>query len=443
MTTEKPEVADRRELQLSASDPLRLRTRVAGIFLFLPLLVQLKFDKLVRSADYPGTEMVPADAALLSLLALKLLDKERRSHIDDFNCDEALGLFAGLNVMPQKSFTADYSYRTQRTHQQQLLQGWIENLSPILMPQAESFSLDFHPIVHRGDDNELENHYLPLRGKAGPSVQTFFAQEQKRRVLCYANANLTRAEQSGEWMRFVEFWRNLTGENPKWLYFDSKLVPYSELSRVNQQGISFVTIRRRGTSLLRGINQLPAEQWTSAVIDIPKRRHQRIEYVDQTITLRDYEGDIRQIAARGMGRAQPSLFLSNNFDVTPRELIMNYARRNGIEDSLGTSVNFFHLDCLSSEVRLNVDLDVTMTVLANGCYRWLGSQLSGFEQTKPKSLYRKFIETSGTVEVASDRRLVVTFDRRSHNPILREAKLDVNSPPIPWLQNHRVEFHYS
>lgn len=443
MRAEKPEVADRRELQLSASDPLRLRTRVAGIFLFLPLMVHLKFDKLVRAADYPGTEMVPADAALLSLLALKLLDKERRSHIDDFNFDEALGLFAGLNRMPKKSFTADYSYRTERTHQQQLLQGWIETLSPILMPQAESFSLDFHPIPHRGNDNELENHYLPLRGKAGPSVQTFFAQEQKSRVLCYANANLTRAEQSGELMRFVEFWRNLTGEDPKWLYFDSKLVPYSELSRVNQQGVHFVTIRRRGRSLLRRINQLPAETWTSAVIDIPKRRHQRIEYVDETIKLRDYEGDIRQIAARGMGREQPSLFLSNNFDATPRELIMNYARRNGIEDGLGTSVNFFHLDCLSSEVRLNVDLDVTMTVLANGCYRWLASQLRGFAQTKPKSLYRKFIETSGTVEVASDRRLVVTFDRRSHNPILREAKLDADSPPIPWLQNHRVEFRYS
>jgi hypothetical protein len=41
---------------------------------------------------------------LLSLLALKLLDKERRSHIDDFNTDEVLGLFAGLNVLPKKSF---------------------------------------------------------------------------------------------------------------------------------------------------------------------------------------------------------------------------------------------------------------------------------------------------------------------------------------------------
>ena len=37
---------------------------------------------------------------------------------------------------------------------------------------------------------------------------------------------------------------------------------------------------------------------------------------------------------------------------------------------------------------------------------------------------------------------VVTFDRRSHNPILREAALDRDSPPIPWLRNYRVEFAY-
>ena len=37
----------------------------------------------------------------------------------------------------------------------------------------------------------------------------------------------------------------------------------------------------------------------------------------------------------------------------------------------------FHLDCLASEVRLNVDLDAAMTVIANGCYRWLGSKLRG------------------------------------------------------------------
>ena len=82
---------------------------MAGIFLFLPLLTRLRFDTLVQQAAYPGSRMVPATAALLSLLTLKLLDKERRSHISDFNFDEALGLFAGLNVLPKKSYATDYS----------------------------------------------------------------------------------------------------------------------------------------------------------------------------------------------------------------------------------------------------------------------------------------------------------------------------------------------
>jgi hypothetical protein len=86
--------------------------------LFLPLLAQVGFDRLVNDAGYPGSKKIPATRALLSLLTLKLLDKERRSHINDFNFDEALGLFAGLNILPKKSFATDYSYRTQRTHQE-------------------------------------------------------------------------------------------------------------------------------------------------------------------------------------------------------------------------------------------------------------------------------------------------------------------------------------
>jgi hypothetical protein len=421
---------------------MRLRTRTAGLFLFVPLLARLQFDRLVRDAGYPGSAMVPADAALLSLLALKLLDKERRTHIDDFNFEPALGMFAGLNVLPKKSFASDYSYRTHREHQQQLLTGWVGQLAPLLMPQAKAFSLDFHPIPYRGEQAELENHYIPCRGQASPSVQSFFAHDHDQHVFCYANANLVRDEQAAEVLQFVDFWYGLTGQNPQWLYFDSKLTTYAELSRLNEREIFFATIRRRGPALLRRLLARPAGDWTGAVIDIPKRRHQRIRYLEELVSLPEYQGRVRQIAVTGLGREQPTLFLTNHFEVSPREVIRHYARRNGIEDGLGTNVNFFHLDCLSSDVRLNVDLDVTLTVLANGCYRWLASRLKGFTKAKPKQLYRKFVETAGQVEVTSDGRLLVTFERRCHNPILREAGLDQDSPPIPWLKNYRIAFAY-
>jgi hypothetical protein len=404
-------------------------------------LARLGFDRLVTEAGYPGSEMIPAAAALLSLLALKPLDKERRSHIDDFNCDEALGLVAGLNVPPRKSFATAYSYRAVREQQRGLWQGWVKALAPVIFPKPDGFSLDFHPIPFRGDPTALDRHYLPLRGKAGPSVLTSFALEQKSRCLCYANANLTRGDQHGELMRFVESWHEVTGSDPRWLDFDSKVVDYPELSRVNRREIHLVTIRRRGAAIVRRLKRPPASAWKGAVIDIPKRCHPHIGYIEEVVRLRGDEGPIRQIAATGLGPDRPTLFLSNDFEETPRELIIRYAGRNRVEGGLGASVNFFHLDCLASEVRLNVDLDAALTVIANGCDRWLASRLNGFEKADPKQLYRKFVETAGAVTSEHDR-LAVRFDRRCHNPILREAALDHDPTPIPWLGQRKLEFTY-
>jgi hypothetical protein len=415
---------------------------LAGAFLFLPLLARLRLDQLVERAGYPGSAMIPAPAALLSLLALKLLDKERRSHVNDFNFDEALGLFAGLNVLPKKSFLTEYSYRSVRSQQRTLLAGWVAGLSGLLFEQAQTFSLDFHPIPYRGEAAGLERHYLPRQGKAKLSVLSFFALEQDSRVLCYANANLTRTEQPGEVLRFVEFWHELTGADPAWLYFDSKVTTYPELCRLNQRGVWFVTIRRRGAAVVRRLRQLPASSWQKAVIDTPKRFHQHIRYLDESVHLPGYQGTIRQMAVDGLGKEQPTLLLSNNTQETARNVVIRYAGRNRMEDGLGHCVNFFHLDCLASEVRLNVDLDAALTVLAQGCYRWLGKQLKGFEKAAPKQLYRRFVETAGMVEVEADR-VAVRFDRRSHNPILREAALDRDAPAIPWLGDRKVIFLYA
>jgi hypothetical protein len=79
------------------------------VFLFLPLLARVRFDQLVSQASSPGSTMVPATRALLRWLGLKLLDKERRSHSNDLNFDEAVGLCAGLHVPPKKPYATDYA----------------------------------------------------------------------------------------------------------------------------------------------------------------------------------------------------------------------------------------------------------------------------------------------------------------------------------------------
>ncbi len=310
-----------------------------------------------------------------------------------------------------------------------------------MFPASQGLALDFHPLPYRGDPAGLDRHYLPHRGKAGPSVLTFFALEQSSRCLGYANANLSHATQDGELRRFVAFWPGVAGADPKWLSFDSKVVAYPELWRVNQRDIFFVTRRRRGTAILRDLDRQPASAWKTAVIDIPKRCHLRVRYLERTVRRRGYEGPLRQIAVADLGRERPTLLLSTNFEETPRELIIREAGRNRVEGGLGVSVNFFHLDCLASEGRLNVDLDAAMTVIAPGCYRWLASRLPGFEKADPKQLYRRFVETAGTVIIRPDR-LTIAFDRRSHHPLLGEAARDRDSLPIPWLGQRKVAFTY-
>jgi hypothetical protein len=136
-------------------------------------------------------------------------------------------------------------------------------------------------------------------------------------------------------------------------------------------------------------------------------------------------------------RRRPS---RDRFDIV-REMVITVGGVEAGHGNLGISVDFFHLDCLASEVRLNVDLDVALTVIANGCYRWLASRLRGFDKAKAKQLYRRFVETAGVVELQADR-LVVHFDKRSHNPILREGALDRDCPAVPWLRNLPVAFEY-
>jgi hypothetical protein len=87
-----------------------------------------------------------------------------------------------------------------------------------------------------------------------------------------------------------------------------------------------------------------------------------------------------------------------------------------------------------------------MTTVGDGSYPMrspvgLASRLHGFEKADPKQLDRRFVETAGAVTIEHDR-LSVRFDRRSHNPILREAALDREPTPIPWIGKRKIAFTY-
>ena len=301
----------------------------------------------------------------------------------------------------------------------------------------------------------LPSHPLPRRpvGPRSPLPATprqrraraccrFFALEQKSRCLCYSNADLTRADQNGELMRFVEFWHALTGTDPQWLYFDSKLIDYAELSRVNQRKIHFVTIRRRGAAILRRLERRPPRPGRRPSSTRPSAVIKQIRYLDETVRLRGYEGPIRQLAVAGLGRDQPTLFLSNDFEETPRELIIRYAGRNrhrgrpGHQRELLPSRLPGQRGAAERRSRRGVDGDRQRLLPLAGV---AAARLrEGDAEATVPSLRRDRRDRRGPARTGS----TVTFDRRSHNPILREAALDREPVPIPWLGRRRLAFTF-
>ena len=166
-----PDIADARALVLE--DGRQFPTKVAGLFLFLPLLLDLDLPQAVTHAELPGSEQIPPLQALLALLVAKLLGKRRVSHISDLCCDESTGLFAGLNVLPKATYATDYSYKTERVMTERLIAAVIAK-TPLGEPPL-SFNLDFHAIPFRGTEPDLENHWVGVIAPVPGIMRLFWA----------------------------------------------------------------------------------------------------------------------------------------------------------------------------------------------------------------------------------------------------------------------------
>ena len=88
-------------------------------------------------------------------------------------------------------------------------------------------------------------------------------------------------------------------------------------------------------------------------------------------------------------------------------------------------------------MRLNVDFDLTLTVLADLLYRGLAERLKGFAQAGPSKVFRKFVDTPGTIEITANE-VIVRLSKRAHNPLLKEAGLTQPTRAVPWLGGRRV-----
>jgi hypothetical protein len=222
----------------------------------------------------------------------------------------------------------------------------------------------------------MEKHHVLKRSRRQKGVLAYLAQDADQRVFCYANADLRKSEQNDEVIRFVEFWKECTGNLPGELIFDSKLTTHANLNRLNEMGVSFITLRRRSKKILDKIrNEFPSA-WRRIELDAVSRTYRTPKILDRKIGLSDYHGFIRQITITDLGHEEPTLLLTNQLKASPAKLIARYARRMVIENGIQDSVDFFHRDVPSSTVAMKVNCGVLLTVMASSLYRLLGTKLA-------------------------------------------------------------------
>lgn len=436
------EIQPRAEILDFAQLPAHSETRLAGLLLAIPDLLALDLPGMVAAAGYPSTPRIPAVSYVLSLLALKLTATRRVSHVYDLAADRGAALFAGLVALPKTTALSTYSYRLDHTKQRKFLAALDKATLAAGLADGEALNLDFHAVMHWGEDPALDKHYVPRRSQRTRSVLTFFAEDAGSHTLLYGNADLAKATQNNEVLAFADHWRAVTGRDPGLLIFDSKVTTQAKLAELDARGIRFITLRARSPKLTAALHDLPASAWKPLTVARAGGKTRRVQvHEDPAATLSRYPGALRQLAVAGLGHDEPTILISNDRDLPAKPLIEHYARRMNIEQRLAEAIRSFGLDALAGAVPLNVDLDIVLSVLAHTVCAAVRRRLPGYATATPDTLQRRFLNTGGVILNRSDE-IIVQIDRRTYSPVLRQADL----PPtvtVPWWGGRHLRYEFA
>jgi hypothetical protein len=347
-----------------------------------------------------------------------------------------MGLFAGLNVLPKTAWYSSYSNRANTKMNlaflKELHQLWSQH--GLL---SDTTNLDFTTIPYWGDSEHLENNWSGKRGKALASMLAVLAQDPDSGIIDYGNCNVMHQNESDVVLEYLDFYCSSPKENQslKYLVFDSKFTNYQNLSKLDDQQIKFITIRRRGDKTLEQIQE--NSDWKTVRVDTGGLKKRTLKVCDTNITLPGYKTEktdkaktVRQIVITGHGKIKPAVMLTNDFDLPMNAVIRKYSRRWLVEKGIAEQIEFFHLNRVSSSMVIKVDFDLVITILAHNLYRLLAMELNRYKNFSSESIYNKFIVNSGDIEINQEQ-IRVDLKKKRDLPQLMELTQQFDKEKYP------------
>ena len=431
----KPETSS--EIDFMPGD--KFSSNSAGLLCFWPYITKYGIDKIICESDYPETKAIPRFSSIMSFLALKLSNIRRYSADDLWCMDRGPGFFACLNVLPKSAWLSSYSHRVTR----KMNLSFLRKLHAIWKEKdvfGDTVNLDFTTIPYWGEGDHLENNWSGKRRHSLSSILAVLAQDADSGLIDYGDTNVLHKDQNAVVLEFLDFYRqSKTGNELKYLVFDSKFTTYQNLSKLDKQDIKFITIRRRGKKIVEEINNLPLSNWKKVRVSCAGNKTRNLKVYDNIINLKGYYKELRQVAIIGHGKIKPALIITNDFELKLEEVVRKYSKRWLIEKTISEQIEFFHLNRVSSSMVIKVDFDLTMTITAHNLYRLLAMDLERYSHMSDISIYEKFIMNSGEIEVVN-KNIIVKLKKKKNLPLLLSVMKNFNSQQYSWTGNKNMIF---
>lgn len=431
-------------LNFSTLEPFSIDTPTCGIFFFIPYIIESGIIDIIKTCGLPESSSIDATQACLSMLALKLIGNERLSHMDAYDHEPGLGLFAGLNCLPKSTYMATYSCRTSEEIVMQLQSKIISQFRTVFSSfyQGEFINLDFHSIPHFGTESQMEHVWCGARGKAMKGANTLLAQDSQSNAILYTHADILRKDEPAAIKEFVTYWKKITNTLSETLVFDCKLTSYAVLDELATDNVKFITLRKRNKTLLTKTLTIKDDEWSKLYLPIPKRQHKHCHVYESTINLPKCAQSFRQIIIKDHGRANPTFIITNNVDLPLKEVLIVYAKRWHIENKIAEMVSFFNLNALSSPLMIRIHFDMLWTVIADTLYHRFAQDLPRFEKVRADTVFRKFIDMPGKISF-DGQQFKLKIRKHATTPILLGVQKLKNNITIPWLDNKQMSIEWT
>ncbi len=427
-------------LDFSELKPFNVDCPTAGIFFFIPYILESGVLDFVKKCGLPESSDIDSTAATLSMLLFKLIGQERLSHTGTYDQEPGLGIFAGVNVLPKATYMSTYSCLCSEMQLMELQKKVISSLKK-KYPQfynGKFINLDFHSIPHYGTESEMQKLWCGAKHQNLKGANTVFAQDSQNNTILYSRADILRSEEVGEIKKFIAYWKDMNGDMNETLVFDCKFTKYTILDEITEDHIKFITLRKRHARLVEDALNLPKKSWKKIYLPIPKRKYKHVSIHEQEVTLKGCSNTFRQIIVKDHGRSTPTFVITNDKTLRVEKVLEVYAKRWHVENKLSELVSFFNINALSSPLMIRIQFDIFWTTVADTLYHIFAQDLRRFESHLAPSIFRKFINMPGRV-VYDGKKFLIKIRKRAHTPILKEVKNLTKSFHVPWLNNKPME----